>query len=333
MKPLDIKDKKILHLINKDARISLADISRETNTQRNVVKAKLLRLEREKIIKSYKLNLDYKLLGFEEYEVYLRLSGVDNDSMEKIIKSLIRNKNVSWIGVCFGNYDIKLSLYAKNNQDFHEILNNTLSGFKEHIKAQEIVGITKKYKMDTTLFLSRILKENFNPFFIKDEKNEAQKTTKRIVLSLRDKKIINYLSHNSRATLSELSKETNMTVQGVKNRFDALLEKKIILGTKALINGQTLGFIWATCLFKLNLNEEQEEILERYILGMSGTTSAVRLIGRWDLGITFFSESTKDLQKNINDFKSAFKDSIKDYDSLIILDSHKYPSIPECVLE
>ena len=105
------------------------------------------------------------------------------------------------------------------------------------------------------------------------------------------------------------------------------------MNTKTLINGQTLGFVWATCLFKLNLTEEQEEILERYILNMAGTTSAVRLIGRWDLGITFFSESVQELQTNMNDFKSAFKDGIKDYDSLIILDSYKYPLIPTCVLE
>ncbi len=331
MKALDVKDKQILHSLSNNARVSFSDLSRISGIPRNIVKNRITNLEKNKIIKAYKLTVNYKLLGFEEYEVYLRLSGVDKEKMESIINSFINHKNVSWIGVCFGNYDIKMSFYARNNHEFQDVLTDALSGFKEHIKAQETVGITHKYKMDNTLFLNTILREKFNPFTKNEELLKENK--KRTTLDDKDRKIMLALSKNPKANLSELSKATNLTIQGAKNRLDSLYSRNIIMNTKTLINGQTLGFVWATCLFKLNLTEEQEEILERYILNMAGTTSAVRLIGRWDLGITFFSESVQELQTNMNDFKSAFKDGIKDYDSLIILDSYKYPLIPTCVLE
>jgi len=95
--------------------------------------------------------------------------------MAELLHLFIENRNVSWIGTCFGNYDIKMSFYAHNNQEFQDVLSSALSGYKEHIKAQEVVGITKKYKMDNTLFLSMVLKENFNPFLKLDDHAKEKK--------------------------------------------------------------------------------------------------------------------------------------------------------------
>ncbi|MGV8168635.1 MAG: Lrp/AsnC family transcriptional regulator [Candidatus Nanoarchaeia archaeon] len=336
MASLDSKDKKILFAVNNEARQPLSKIASETNLPRHVVKRRLEQLEKTKIIKAYKLKINHQLLGQEEYEVYLRLMDFDGQRTKKLIKSLVANNHVSWIGLCFGNYDLKISFYAKNNKEFFGILSESLTGFRDIIKAQETLSLTKKYKMDSSLFLETILKEKFSPN-TKNEKvfisKKRTKKTEKVILDSNDKKLISLLSKKPTATLSELSKELNMSLQGVKNRLEALYAQKIILGTSALINGQALGFIWATCLFKLALDENGEEELEKYTLTMSGTTSAVRLLGKWDLGVTFFSESIKDLQESINDFKAKFKDNIKDYDSLIILESYKYPLIPECILE
>ncbi|MFA6073349.1 MAG: Lrp/AsnC family transcriptional regulator [Candidatus Woesearchaeota archaeon] len=358
---LTLNDKKILYVLNVDSSLSIVAIEKITKIPRNVITNRLKKLEISKIIKAYKLNINYKLLGFEEFEVYLRLMGNDNKKKKELIQKLTEHKNISWIGTCFGNYDLKLSLYAKNNQELYSILLDALNGYKEYIKAQEIVSVTRKYKMDKSLFLSTILKEQINFDINKsinskitieqsnkqhdkekqnNKQNKAQKIENKLKLNYKteqldsvDKTLILELSKNPRSKLITLANATNLSIQGVKNRITSLQKRQIIFGSSALINGQILNNIWATCLFKLTLDESQEILLEKYILTMSGTTSAVRLIGRWDLGITFFSISIDDLQTKINDFKAAFKDQIKDYDSLIILENFKYPKLPQCVLE
>lgn len=328
---LDSRDKKILFVLNKDARIPLSKIAKLTSTPRHVVANHLNRLEKTKIIKAHKLKINYTLLGWQEYEVYLRLTGANKDKIDALRDSLVKNKHVSWVGFCFGNYDIKMSFYARDNPDFYNIFSDSLKGYRDLITSHETVSITKKYKIDSSLFLGSILKEKFNPNII--TKTEGSFSGEQTLLDHKDKETLLALGKDPQMSFSELSKHIKTTLQGAKKRVASLERKKIILGTSALINGQKLGFVWATCLFKLNLGEVQEEKLEKYVLCMSGMTTAVRLLGKWDLGISFFSKSIKDLQQSINDFKAIFKDCIRDYDALIILESYKYPLIPECVFE
>jgi Lrp/AsnC family leucine-responsive transcriptional regulator len=328
---LDSKDKKILGALNEDARLTNSEIAKKFNIPRHIIKRRIEKLEHDKVIKAYKLKLNYKLLGWQEYEVYLRLMAQDKQKVDELIKALIKNKHVSWIGTCFGNYDIKMSFYARDNQDFYKIFSSSLKGYKAHIKTHEVLIITKKYKMDPSLFLGTVLNDKFVPKI--NIPSAGIPPTKPLFLNEKDLKLIELLGVNPKTTLSSLSITLGITLQGVKKRISSLEKRNIFLGTSALINGQTLGFIWSTCLFKLSLNDEQEEDLEKYISGMSGTTSAVRLLGKWDLGVTFFSETIKDLQQNISNFKTRFKECIIDYDSLIILENYKYPEIPKCVLE
>jgi DNA-binding Lrp family transcriptional regulator len=331
---LDEKDKKIISSLIRDASLSFAEIEKETKIPRYVVANRIKKLEKKEIIKAYKLSVNYKILGLEEFEIHLRLMGIDEQKMVEIIKNIEKNPHVSWIGRCFGNYDLKINVFAKSNSELYTIVNDALKEYREFIKAQEISSITKKHKTDKTSFLRTILESNTLSVSEEKGKKESEKirsSDSTPKLDSVDLGIIKHLGKNPRIKLTELSKKTNLTVQGVKNRINSLYSRKIILGSSALLNGQKLGYIWATCLFKITLTEEQEKPLEQHIYSLPNASSAVRLLGKWDLGITFFDTSVKALQERINEFKGMYKDNIKDYDSFIILDIYKYPELPECI--
>lgn len=329
---LDEKDKIILVVLNRDASLSFTDIEKETKIPRHVVANRIRKLEKGKIIKAYKLDINYRLLGWEEFEVHLRLMGVDDNKMLEIISDIQKNHHVSWIGTCFGNYDIKINVFAKNNSECYSIVNECLKKHREYVHAEEITSITLKLKTDGNVFLRSLL--DMNELHIEaGKRRERTENSAAHSLDDTDKIIIRDMGKNARVRLTELSKAAGLTIQGTKNRIDSLYSRKIILGSTTLIHGPSLGKIWGTCLFKMNLNIEQEKALEKHLYSLRNTSSAVRLIGKWDLGITFFDRSVKALQAQINDFKGMFKDNIKEYDAFLILDIYKYPQLPECIFE
>jgi DNA-binding Lrp family transcriptional regulator len=334
-KEIDEKDKKILTLLVNDSSLSYSEIQKETKIPAYVVANRIRKLEKSTIIKGYKLLINYPLFGFEEFEVYLRLMGADTKKTLDIIHDLEKDPHVSWIGTCFGSYDLKLNVLAQSNAELYSTLYELFKKHRDLIKGEEISSITKKHKSDKLIFIRSILQDE--TLSIKDISEQKQYKTaiearkKTFILDKTDLTIIKTLGLNPRIRLSELAKITKLTLQGVKNRVDALKQKRVILGSSTLINGQALGFVWSTCLFRTNLSEVQEEILKKHIYTLKNTSSAVRLIGKWNLGITFFEKNIDAVQQRINEFKGMFKDNIEGYDSLVILEIYKYPKLPECL--
>ncbi len=61
---LDLKDKKILYELDKNARASISDIGRAVRLNKNTVNYKIKRLEEQKVILSYYTVIDNSKLGY-----------------------------------------------------------------------------------------------------------------------------------------------------------------------------------------------------------------------------------------------------------------------------
>ncbi len=128
--------------------------------------------EKESYIKSFSLRVNYELLGFEEFNLFLRLKNMDSKKFEEFIQYLKEHKNITWIGESFGKYDLKVSIITKNTKDMNNIINQISNKYSQFIDLIDYLIIIDKFKASTNLFLQNL--------FEKDIKLDLKHKTKEI---------------------------------------------------------------------------------------------------------------------------------------------------------
>ena len=116
---LDKKDKKILTLLNTDARLSIAQISRKTGIQRDSVLYRIKKMQKQKVIRYFHTLLNPAVLGYPIYSfVNLTLNNLTEDKEKDLISYLKAHHNVVYLAKTTGKWDVTLCISAKNLQHF-----------------------------------------------------------------------------------------------------------------------------------------------------------------------------------------------------------------------
>lgn len=93
---MDNYDLKILSLLQKDSRMSVKNIASKINLSAPTVKARIEKLEKEKIIMGYRVNVNLEKLGFSHLcFIFFSLK----ESEEKFTSFISRNPSIT---ECFG---------------------------------------------------------------------------------------------------------------------------------------------------------------------------------------------------------------------------------------
>ncbi len=124
---LDEIDKKILRLLQEDARRTTKELAAGVNLSTTPVFERLKRLEREGYIKQYVAILDAEKLdlGFEVF-CSVKLKQMTRDVARNFTR-LIRD--IPQVAECYnisGEYDYLLKIRARSMKDYNEFLINTL---------------------------------------------------------------------------------------------------------------------------------------------------------------------------------------------------------------
>jgi len=147
---LDSKDKKILEILDQNARMSIAKISKKTGIQRDSIMYRLKRMESSRIIAFYHARVDPVQIGYPVYSfVNFTLYNLDKEEEHKFLSYLKTTKNVTYIAKTTGKWDFTLSIAAKNLKHFDEIITQIRYKFSKIIKEYEVASIVEEYKFDS----------------------------------------------------------------------------------------------------------------------------------------------------------------------------------------
>ena len=136
---LDSKDKKILTALLKSARIKFIDIHRKTNIPIDTIKYRISKMEKDQIIKRYRLILDSSKLGYNRYELFIRSVNLNQELIKRFEEYAERTPEVEHFGRFTGNWDIEFTIHLKNNDKLREFILNLKSLFGDHIQSIESI--------------------------------------------------------------------------------------------------------------------------------------------------------------------------------------------------
>ena len=137
---IDELDKKILHLMSKNARIEYHELSQKLKVAANTIKYRIKNMEKSGIIEDYALSIDYTKLGLQMHTIQFKISGDDN----KLISYLRSNKHIWFYYKYLGQetWDMAIGVFVKNPTELRNVLIELKDNFGELIKIHDMFLVT-----------------------------------------------------------------------------------------------------------------------------------------------------------------------------------------------
>ena len=115
---MDLKDRKIIEALKKDARLPIREIAKETQLKPSTVHIRLKRLIKEKIIEKFTVKLNNEAIE-ESFIVFIYVS-----TREDLSPSFFKSKYLKEAFGITGEYDLLIKLKFKDIVEFNEYMTN-----------------------------------------------------------------------------------------------------------------------------------------------------------------------------------------------------------------
>ncbi|MGV8150194.1 MAG: Lrp/AsnC family transcriptional regulator [Candidatus Woesearchaeota archaeon] len=136
---IDEKDKKILLELSHDCRISLVDLAKKLDMTPNAIKARIKHLEKEKIILGYRIMINYPLLGYLHYRVFLHLENITEEKEKKLIGYLKYQTPVISVTKTVGYSTLEFRAIVKNVEEFYDMIHLLKGQFPDIVSIDSLI--------------------------------------------------------------------------------------------------------------------------------------------------------------------------------------------------
>lgn len=315
---LDLKDKKILTLLDEDSRLSNSQIAKKVGLSKPAVEYRLKRFEKNNLIFEYYTIINFTKLGYSQYKIYFKFQDTALEDEKKIIDYWKNDKNSIWIAQIRGRWDLAVSILARSNFEFGKILSKFMNQFSNFILTKDVL-LTEYSPIYAREYLTETKPSEF-VYGVPSKIYELDET---------EQKILKELSINARINIVDLAKKTKLTRDIINYRLKKLTEEKIIFQYRCYLNLPNLGINHYKIIFRTkNLDEQSEKEIKSYVAQHKKATQFLKLIGSWDLEIEFETENEDELYEILTDIRKTFSNVIRDFDILRITETYKYNYFP-----
>ncbi len=316
---LDIKDKRILNILDKNPNESLSSIAKKSLISKQVAEYRIKKLISQKTIYSFFTLINIGKMGYSLFRVHIKLKNISEIEYSKFAKELFDKYPVFWVGFVSGSFDIITDICANNPNNFEELFRDILKKNKKIIYNYEIFPLLELTLYDYNYFLENVKKRDKTTIFRKE---------KEIGIDDVNKKILSIIKNNSRSSYEEIGRRVKLTRNAVKNRIKNMEKSKIIAGYKMMVDFKHFNKLSYKILIKYNNSKiEQEKTLLEFIKNKEGILANTKLLGKWNLDIEIQPINAKDLQKFMIELRNKFG-LIEDYEIIQIIEDYGLDFFP-----
>ena len=147
MEKIDSLDKKILNILSQNARIPFKDVAAECGVSRAAIHQRVQHLIENGVITRSGLDVNPKSLGYSTC-TYIGLN-LERGSMYKNV--VARLNSINEIVECHfttGSYTMLIKLYAKDNEQLMDLLNNKLQTIPGVVSTETLISLEQSIKRE-----------------------------------------------------------------------------------------------------------------------------------------------------------------------------------------
>lgn len=131
---LDKLDQKILNILAQEARISLVELSRRTNSTVDIVRNRMKKMEERGIIMQYRIAINHAKLGYEMFKAFIYFYNLSEADERKLFEYAKQHKNICYLIRQLSAWDIELEIMAKSYDEFTIIMDKIRKEFANCIR-------------------------------------------------------------------------------------------------------------------------------------------------------------------------------------------------------
>ncbi|MFC1723443.1 Lrp/AsnC family transcriptional regulator [Nanoarchaeota archaeon] len=301
---MQLKDCKIVHAIELNARAPFSAIGREVELSKETAANRIKNLENKKIIQGYNTIINIAQLGFTGYAVFTRFEGMTDKSKKDLINTLQNEQLVYWIAELGGNYDLVFGIQARTINEFNEIYSKIQNKFGKLLKDNVISIRSQVTQFPRDYLLSNKISNKKEPFFGREIKLEK--------LEEEDKAILNIITDDARINVVDIAGKTKIPRTTVQNKLKRLQKIGIIQGYSTLVHPEHYGYQTYQLMIMIQSNNDSvKKKIFNYCQNQKSITFLVDSVGKWNFEITCEVKDQHELQQLINDFRSKHGELIK----------------------
>lgn len=316
---LDAVDRKILAELDTDARVSYSKLGKRIRMAKETVKYRIERLIKEGVVQGFYTVVDFSKLGFTVYRLYLRLRNTSPKVEQEMISYLLKAKNVSVLYRTNGPYHFALGVWARNIWGYEKFWQEFKVLFGKYISECHL-SIMSEYIEFSRLYLGNF-KEAEKKIFAVITKSEKEG------LDQLDFRLLTFLSGNARASVVEIAEKLGVSIVTVRSRLRKLIERKVIVGFRPLLNLKALGREYYKVDLWLSKFDRAEQITS-YILSDPNVIYTERTLITSDLEFDVEIENFDKFVSLMDSLKAKFAEDIRDYSYYSRVKNYKTSFIP-----
>lgn len=308
MEKLNLKDRKILYELDLDARQSDSEIAKRVGLTRDTVEYRINKLVERGYVKSFITILNPMKLGFDWYRTLVKFQGLSLEKESEIINWLM--PRVSYITRAEGQWDLSMSMFAKNVYEYRNFVNEFLMKYSNYIEEYDVAVITRLWHYHRNYLVGIRDKSTRIEMLGFDENQKVE----RIEIDEIDYRILSAIITDARAKTTDIARKSKVTEMIVRYRIKKLIDNGVILGFRPLLNAKKLGYTYFKVHFALhNLTPEKKKKMLAYIRQYNNMIYSMELVGGSDLETHIEVEDNEGLYQYLSDVRRNFADIIRNY--------------------
>lgn len=147
MEKIDKLDRKILGILSQNARIPFKDVAAECGVSRAAIHQRVQRLIEEGVITGSGFNVNPKSLGYSTC-TYVGLNLERGSMYKKVVERLNHIQEVVECHFTTGPYTMLIKLYAKDNEQLMDLLNNQLQSIPGVVSTETLISLEQSIKRE-----------------------------------------------------------------------------------------------------------------------------------------------------------------------------------------
>ena len=318
---LDIKDKRILEVLDLNPNAYLSEIAKTTLTSKQVAEYRIKKFISQKVIYSFFTVANLGIIGYSLFRIHIKLKNISEEKYSSFAKHIFEEYPTFWIGFVSGSFDIIIDIWAKNTHEFQTLFSKLLKKNTSIIYSYEIFPMLMLSMHSYGYFGEKSSPRRRSIVFSPSDKIES--------IDVTDHKILQVIKADSRLSYEEIGRRVNLTRNSVKYRIKQLEEKKIISGYHMMIDFKHFNRLSYKIFVAYDHTfSQEEEALISYLDQYPGILAYAKLLGRWNLDIEIQPHNAKELQQFMIKLRNKFN-IIKDYELIQIIEDFGLDFFPE----
>jgi DNA-binding Lrp family transcriptional regulator len=310
---MDLKDKKILSMLDEDASVQSSAIARKVGLSRQSVDYRINQMVEKGVIMNFVSLIDPSKFVDNIWHVYLKLQNLTPVIEKSVLNFLKRNKKVWWVAKCQGEWDLIFSVAENDILILDNLLEEFESKFGKYVNQKNVASLVKAYVFPRGYFLER-----------KSKRNEYIMGGEKVKFDKKDLAILKMISKDARAPSTKISEKTGLTPRQVIYRIKELEKKEIIRMYRLQLDLEKIDYdYYKVCFYTQNFTKENEKEVLSWCENNFNVIFYTKKISPWTFEIEFEIESHRKLNEALVELRNKFGNVIKRTETTLILEEFK----------